>query len=124
MSILFAILALSFFFCLAYAQAPLRETIVGVWKHQKDDVSFVFFNDGTMCFRIPFIKGISEIMGKYEMIDEKYLKIELDHQYTFESGKPILTKPQILKLTIHENKILFHDLKINELEEQIFIRVK
>jgi hypothetical protein len=124
MSILFGMLALSFFFCLAYAQAPLRETIVGVWKHHKDDVSFVFFNNGTMCFRIPFIQGISEITGKYECIDKQHLKIELDQQYTLESGEPIFTRPQILKLTIHENKIIFHDLKINEPEEQIFIRVK
>ena len=115
MSILFGILALSSFFCLAYTQAPLRETIVGVWKHQKDDVSFVFFNDGTMCFRIPFIQGISEIMGKYELIDEKYLKIELDQPYTLESGKPIFTKPQKYNASTDAYVSVGENLSISEM---------
>jgi hypothetical protein len=111
-------------FALSYLQAPPEEIIVGVWKHHKDDVFFVFFHDGSMKFKIPFTQGDYEIPGKYELMDRNLLNIELDHQYGSISGEQIFTNPRILKVTIHVNEIIFHGLKINESEEQKFIRIK
>ncbi len=126
MEILLILMTLAPFFALSYLQAPPKEIIVGMWKHQKDDVFFVFFPDGRMKFKIPFPQGDYEIPGKYELLDQNLLKIELDHRYWAISGEQIFTNPRVLKVTIRVNDIIFHDLnlKINKSEEQRFIRIK
>jgi hypothetical protein len=118
------LLTFSLLFALSYLQAPPEELIVGLWKHNKDDVFFSFLKDGNMSFEIPVANGAYGITGKYMLIDENLLKIELDYQYGTISGEPIFTNPLVLKVTIHVNEIIFHDLKINESEEQNFIRIK
>ena len=93
-----------------------EELIVGTWKHCKDDVFFRFFKDGGMYVKIP--------LGKYELTDGNLLKIELDQPYGTISGEPLFTNPQVLKVTIHEDRIIIHDLKINESDEQVFTRIR
>lgn len=117
-------LTLGVVFSLSYLQISQEELIVGVWKHYKDDVFFIFLNDGSMCFKIPCAQRVYEISGKYKMIDRNLLKIELDYQYGAISGEPIFSTPQVLHVTIHENTIIFHGLKTNQSEEQKFIRIK
>jgi len=116
-------LALPLSFALSYLQESPEETIVGVWKHQKDDVFFVFLHDGSMSFKIPFAQGDYEIPGKYDLIDKNILKIEFNQQYGSISGEQIFTKPRVLKVTIKVNEIIFHGFKINNSEEQTFIRI-
>ena len=103
---------------------PPEELIVGLWKHHKDEVMFGFFKNGGMYFKISLAQGAYEISGKYQLMDRNLLKIELEQQYGFISGEPIFTNPQVFKVTIHEDKIIFHDLRINESEEQVFTRTK
>ena len=102
----------------------LEELIVGTWKHCKDDVLFRFFKDGGMYFKIPLARGGCEISGKYELIDGNLLKIELDQQYGTISGEPLFTNPQVLRVTVHEDSIIFHNFRINESDEQVFTRIK
>lgn len=101
-----------------------EELIVGVWKHSKDEVFFSFFKNGGMYFKFPLAKGVHEISGKYKLMDENLLKIEIDQQYGTISGKPLFTNPQVLKVTVHEDRIIFHNLRINESYEQVFTRIK
>jgi len=117
-------LTLPLLIALSYLQESPEETIVGVWKHQKDDVFFVFFHDGSMSFKIPFAQGDYEILGRYELMDKDLLKLELTNQYGSISGEQIFPNPRVLKVTIKVNEIIFHDFKINESEEQKFIRIK
>ena len=120
----FFLLSLGFLFAFAHIQVTPEEMIVGVWKHHQEEVSFVFFDDGNMRLRIPVVQGVSELSGRYKLIEENLLQIQLDYQYGLASGQPMLSNPQVLKVTIHENEMIFHDLKINEPEEQLFIRIK
>ena len=101
-----------------------EELIVVTWKHCKDDVFFRFFKDGGMYVKIPLVRGGCEISGKYELTDGNLLKIELDQPYGTISGEPLFTNPQVLKVTIHEDRIIIHDLKINESDEQVFTRIR
>ncbi len=117
-------LTLACLFALPYLKTPPEELIVGFWKHYKDDVFWVFFKNGGMYFKIPLAQGAYEFSGKYKLMDRNLLKIELDYQYGSMCGEPIFTNPQVLKVTIYENKIIFHDLRINEAEEQVFTRIK
>jgi hypothetical protein len=103
---------------------PSKESIVVIWKHRKEDVFLSFFKDGGMYFKIPLAKGDHEISGKYELMDGNLLKIELDQQYGTISGEPLFTNTQVLKVTVHEDKIIFHNLRINESDEQVFTRIK
>jgi hypothetical protein len=118
------LLTLGLLFGLSFLQAPQEDLIVGLWKHHKDDVFFAFHKDGSMSFEIPVAQGAYGITGKYKLIDGNLLQIELDYQYGSISGEPIFTNPQILKVVIFEDKIIFHDLKINESKEHKFIRIK
>jgi hypothetical protein len=115
---------LCLFFTVSYLQRPHEKVIVGVWKHQKFDIFFKFSHDNSMLIKIPTLQGTCEISGKYNMLNRNLLKIELDYQYGAISGEPLFANSQVLKVTIHENKIIFHDLKITEPEEQVFVRVK
>ena len=114
----------SLIFALCYLQATPEESIIGIWKHHKDDVFLAFFRDGIMSFKIPYIQGSYEIPGKYELMDGNLLKIEFDHQYGAISGEQIFTNPRVLKVTIHVNEIIFHNLSFNESKDQRFIRIK
>ena len=118
------LLTLGLLIGLSFLQAPQEELIVGLWKHQKDDVFFAFRKDGSMSFEIPVAQGAYGITGKYKLIDGNLLQIELDYQYGSISGEPIFTNPQVLKVTIKENEIIFHGFKVNESKEQKFIRIK
>ena len=118
------LLTLAYLFALSYIESPPEELIVGLWKHHKDDVIFGFFKNGGMYFKISLAQGTYEISGKYQVMDRSVLKIELEQQYGFISGEPLFTKPHILRVTIHEDRIIFHDLMINKSEEQVFNRIK
>ncbi len=111
-------------FGLALLQTSPEELIVGLWRHRKNNVFLAFFKNGGMYFKIPSLQGAYEIYGKYNLMDKNLLKIELDSQYGAISGEPIFTNRQVLKVTIHKDKIVFHDLRINESDEQIFTRIK
>ena len=111
-------------FAFSYLQEPLKERIMGVWKHHKDDIFLVFFHDRSMKFKISYPQGDYEILGNYELIDNNYLKIEFHHQYGAISGEQIFINPRVLRVTIHANEIIFHGLQINESEDQKFIRIK
>ena len=119
-----ALMTVSLMFALCYLQATPEESIVGIWKHHEDEVFLSFFHDGIMSFKIPYIQGSYEIPGKYEMMDGNLLKIEFDHQYGAISGEQIFTNPRVLKVTIHVNEIIFHNLSFNEFEDQRFIRIE
>jgi hypothetical protein len=118
------LLTLASLFGLSYQKTHPEGLIVGLWKHRNADVFFRFFKNGGMYFKIPLAQGAYEISGRYTLMYRNLLKIELDCQYGSISGEPIFTNPQVLKVTIHEDKIIFHDLKINDSEEQEFIRIK
>ena len=120
----FLLLNLAFLFGLSYQKTYPEELIVGLWKHRNADIFFRFFKNSGMYFKIPFAQGTYEISGRYTLKYNNLLKIELDSQYGAISGELIFTNPQGLKVTIHQDKIIFHDLKINDSEEQEFIRVK
>ena len=120
----FLFLSLTFLFGLSYQKTYPEELIVGLWKHRNDDIFLGFFKNGGMYFKIPFAQGTYEISGRYTLKYNNLLKIELDSQFGAISGELIFTNPQGLKVTIHQDKIIFHDLKINDSEEQEFIRVK
>ena len=111
-------------FGLSFLQEPSKDLIVGLWKHHEDDVFFSFLKDGNISFEIPVAQGVYRITGKYTLINENLLNIELDYQYGTISGEPIFTNPQVLKVTIKVNEIIFHDFKIKESTEQKFIRIK
>ena len=111
-------------FAFSYLQEPLKEIIVGVWKHHKDDVFLFLFHDGSMKFKISYPQGDYEILGNYELIDKNYLKIEFNQRYGTISGEQIFINPRVLRVTIHANEIIFHGLQINEFEDQKFIRIK
>ncbi len=117
------LLTLASIFGLAYQKKHPEESIVGLWKHRNADIFLRFFKNSGMYFKIPLAQGAYEISGKYTLMYENLLKIELDCHYGAISGEPIFTNPQILKVTIHQDKIIFHDLKINDSEEQEFIRI-
>jgi hypothetical protein len=108
----------------AYQKTHPEELLVGLWKHRNTDVFFRFFKNGGVYFKIPLAQGTCEISGRYTLLYSNLLKIELDQLYGAISGDPIFTNPQVLKVTIHQDKIIFHDLKINDSEEHEFIRVK
>jgi hypothetical protein len=101
-----------------------EELIVGTWKSCKDDVFIRFIKDGGMYFKIPLASGGCEISAKYELIDGNLLKIELDQQYGAISGEPLFKNPQVLRVTVREDSIIFHNLRINESDEQVFTRIK
>jgi hypothetical protein len=117
-------LTLASLFALSYIDTPPDKLIVGLWKHHKDDALFGFFKNGGICFKISFAQGAYEISGKFQLMDRNLLKIKLDHQYGFISGESLFKTPQILKVTIREDRIIFYDLIINDLEEQVFNRIK
>lgn len=77
-----------------------------------------------MYFKIPLARGGHDISGKYELIDENLLKIQLNQQYGAISGEPLFTNPRVLRVTIHEDSVIFHNLMINESDEQVFTRIK
>ena len=118
------LLTLASLFGLAYQKTHPEESIVGLWKLRDADVFFRFFKNGGVYFKIPLAQGTCEISGKYTLMYSNRLKIELDQQYGAISGDPIFTNPQVLKVTILKDKIIFHDLKINDSEEHEFIRIK
>jgi hypothetical protein len=117
-------LTLPLTFALSYLKTPLKELIVGLWKHHKEDVFFGFFKNSGMYFKISLAHGTYEITGKYKLVDKNLLRIEIDCQYGTVSGKPIFITPQVLKVTIQKDKIIFHDLIITDSEGQEFIRIK
>ena len=109
---------------LSYIETPQKELIVGLWKHHKEDVFFGFFKNSGMYFKISLAHATYEITGKYKFVDRNLIKIEIDCLYGTVSGKPIFMTPQVLKVTIQKDKLIFHDLIINDSEEQEFIRMK
>jgi hypothetical protein len=118
------LLALFSIFSLSYVESNPEELIVGLWKHSRDEVLFGFFKNSGMYFKISHSQGIYEISGRYRLVDRNLLKIELDQEYGVISGEPLFTKPEILKVTIQEDRIIFHDLMINDSDEQVFNRIK
>jgi hypothetical protein len=117
-------LTLPLTFALSYLKTPPEELIVGLWKHHNEDVFFGFFKNGGMYFKISMAHRTYEITGKYKLVGRNRLRIEIDYQYGTVSGKPIIISPQVLKVTIQKDRIIFHDLIINDSEEQEFIRIK
>jgi hypothetical protein len=116
-------LTLPLTFALSYLKTPPEELIVGLWKHHKEDVFFGFFKNGGMYLKISLAHRTYEITGKYKLVDNNLLRIEIDYQYGTVSGKPIVITPQVLKVTIQKDKIIFHDLIINDSKEQEFTRI-
>jgi hypothetical protein len=48
----------------------------------------------------------------------------LDQLYGAISGEPLFKNPQVLRVTVREDSIIFHNLRINESDEQVFTRIK
>jgi len=103
-----------------YSHKVLEKDIIGVWKHHKDQVYLLFWEDNKMSLIIPLNY---EVTGQYKFIDTKTMEIIFLSRSFLMSGELIESNPQVLKITIDCDKLFLHGIDIDKLEGELFTKV-
>lgn len=98
-----------------------EKDIVGVWKHHKDQVYLIFCDDNKMSLQIPLN---FEVLGQYKFINKSEIDLVLIPQYFLTSGEVIQTDYIILKIIIENNNFFLYGITQDNLEKELFIKVR